>query len=166
VGGSYYWGASLEFRTPLYFLPKDAGIKVAAFADAGSLWNYQGPTTFPATGEVISGSFCPTFGPGIPNSVACPVDNAMHVRSSVGVGIIWESPFGPLRFDYSFPLTKQPYDRVQQFRFGGGTTFWPRLRGHDRHGHGRALFLQSGKRAERARDRGAHRREAAARRRP
>jgi Outer membrane protein/protective antigen OMA87 len=47
LGGSYYWGASLEFRTPLYFLPKDAGIKVAAFADAGSLWNYQGPTTFP-----------------------------------------------------------------------------------------------------------------------
>jgi outer membrane protein insertion porin family len=123
LGGSYYWGASLEFRTPLYFLPKDAGIKVAAFADAGSLWNYQGPTTFPATGEIISGNFCPTFGPGIPNAVPCPVDNAMHVRSSVGVGIIWESPFGPLRFDYSFPLTKEPYDRVQQFRFGGGTTF-------------------------------------------
>ena len=123
LGGSYYWGASLEFRTPLYFLPKDAGIKVAAFADAGSLWNYQGPTTFPATGEVISGNFCPTFAPGIPNAVPCPVDNAMHIRSSVGVGIIWESPFGPLRFDYSFPLTKEPYDRVQQFRFGGGTTF-------------------------------------------
>jgi outer membrane protein insertion porin family len=39
------------------------------------------------------------------------------------VGIIWESPFGPLRFDYAFPLSKEPYDRVQQFRFGGGTTF-------------------------------------------
>jgi hypothetical protein len=26
----------------------------------------------------------------------------------------------PLRFDYAFPLTKEPYDRVQQFRFGGG----------------------------------------------
>src|SRR5499427_3401329 len=123
LGGSYYWGASFELQTPLYFLPKDAGIKVAAFADAGSLWNYSGPTTFPATGEVISGNFCPTFGPGIPNAVPCPVDNAMHIRSSVGVGIIWESPFGPLRFDYSFPLTKEPYDRVQQFRFGGGTTF-------------------------------------------
>ena len=52
----YYWGASLELQTPLYFLPKDAGVKLAAFADAGSLWNYVGPTTFPATGEVISGS--------------------------------------------------------------------------------------------------------------
>ena len=32
-------------------------------------------------------------------------------------------PFGPLRFDYSFPLTSQPYDRIQRFRFGGGTKF-------------------------------------------
>jgi outer membrane protein insertion porin family len=115
LGGTYYWGASLEFQTPLYFLPKDTGIKVAAFADAGSLWNYVGPTTFPATGEVLSGSICAT--------PPCPVDNAMHIRSSVGVGLIWDSPFGPLRFDYSFPLSKEPYDRVQQFRFGGGTKF-------------------------------------------
>jgi outer membrane protein insertion porin family len=115
LGGTYYWGASLELQTPLYFLPKDAGVKLAAFADAGSLWNYVGPTTFPATGEIISGSICST--------PPCPVDNAMHVRSSVGVGLIWDSPFGPLRFDYSFPLSKEPYDRVQQFRFGGGTKF-------------------------------------------
>jgi outer membrane protein insertion porin family len=115
LGGTMFWGASLEVQTPLYFLPKDAGVRVAAFADAGSLWNYVGPTTFPATGEVLSGSICAT--------PPCPVDNAMYIRSSVGVGLIWDSPFGPLRFDYSFPLTKQPYDRIQQFRFGGGTKF-------------------------------------------
>jgi outer membrane protein insertion porin family len=115
LGGTYYWGASLELQTPLYFLPKDAGVKLAAFADAGSLWNYVGPTTFPATGEIISGSICST--------PPCPIDNGMHVRSSVGVGLIWDSPFGPLRFDYAFPLSKEPYDRVQQFRFGGGTKF-------------------------------------------
>ena len=40
-----------KVQTPIYFLPKDVGIKVAAFADAGSLWNYVGPTSFPATGE-------------------------------------------------------------------------------------------------------------------
>ena len=39
-----YWGASVEVQTPLYFLPKEIGIKLAAFADAGSLWNYSGPT--------------------------------------------------------------------------------------------------------------------------
>jgi outer membrane protein insertion porin family len=45
------------------------------------------------------------------------------VRSSVGVGLIWASPFGPLRFDYAVPVTKSSHDVVQQFRFGGGTSF-------------------------------------------
>jgi outer membrane protein insertion porin family len=115
LGGSLYWGASLEFTTPLYFLPKDSGVKIAAYADAGSLWRYVGPTSWAATGEVLSGSVCST--------PPCPLDNAMHIRSSVGVGLIWDSPFGPLRFDYAFPLTSEPYDRIQRFRFGGGTKF-------------------------------------------
>jgi outer membrane protein insertion porin family len=115
LGGSLYWGASFEVQTPLYFLPKDSGVKVAAYADAGSLWNYVGPTSWAATGETMSGSICA--------APPCPVDNAMHIRSSVGVGLIWDSPFGPLRFDYSVPLTSEPYDRTQRFRFGGGTKF-------------------------------------------
>jgi outer membrane protein insertion porin family len=123
LGGTMYWGASLEVQTPLYFLPKDAGITVAAYADAGSLWGYQGPTSDPATGEVLSGNICSTWQPGVAHPTPCAVDNAMHIRSSVGVGLIWNSPFGPLRFDYAIPLTKEPYDRVQQFRFGGGTKF-------------------------------------------
>jgi outer membrane protein insertion porin family len=45
------------------------------------------------------------------------------IRSSVGVGLIWASPFGPLRFDYAVPITQSPYDRTMQFRFGGGTSF-------------------------------------------
>ena len=50
-------------------------------------------------------------------------DDSNLVRTSVGVGLIWASPFGPLRFDYAVPLTKGQYDRVQQFKFGGGTSF-------------------------------------------
>ena len=45
LGGTLYWGASVEFQTPLYFLPKEIGIKLATFADAGSLWDYEGPTS-------------------------------------------------------------------------------------------------------------------------
>ena len=109
-----YWGASVEFQTPLYFLPKDFGVSVAAFADAGSLWNYVGPTSWSVTGERINGTLdCPTWNPAVLNPIPCPIDNGMYVRSSVGVGLIWDSPFGPLRFDYSFPLTKAPYDRAQ-----------------------------------------------------
>ena len=50
-------------------------------------------------------------------------DDGNVVRTSVGVGLIWASPFGPLRFDYAVPITKGKFDRVQQFRFGGGTSF-------------------------------------------
>jgi outer membrane protein insertion porin family len=105
LGGTLYWGASIEAQTPFFFLPKDAGLKGAVFADAGSLWDYKGPTSWDATGEVLN-----------------PADTNT-TRASVGVGLIWASPFGPLRFDYSFPLLKANYDRVQQFRFGGGTKF-------------------------------------------
>ncbi len=105
LGGSMYWGASVEAQTPFHFIPKDVGIKGAIFADAGSLWGYRGPTSWNVTGETIS-----------------PADTAA-VRASVGVGLIWNSPFGPLRFDYAIPVMKQSYDRVQQFRFGGGTRF-------------------------------------------
>jgi len=111
LGGSMYWGASVEFQAPLYFLPKESGVKVAMFADAGSLWNYQGPT-----------SWLPPI-PGATGEIFTPSSNGMFVNSSVGVGLLWASPFGPLRFDLAYPLTKQSFDRKQLFRFGGGTTF-------------------------------------------
>jgi outer membrane protein insertion porin family len=116
LGGSMYWGASVEFQTPLYFLPKEVGIKVATFADAGSLWDYQGPTTWDVTGETLQ----------------VGLDGASKIRSSVGVGLIWDSPLGPLRFDLAYPLTKycanasdgsSVCDRTQIFRFSGGTKF-------------------------------------------
>ncbi len=38
-------------------------------------------------------------------------DSGNTVRTSVGVGLIWASPFGPLRFDFAIPMTKGKYDR-------------------------------------------------------
>jgi outer membrane protein insertion porin family len=117
LGGSLFWGASVEAQTPLYFLPKDIGIKVAAFADAGNLWHYQGPTSWNVTGETLQ----------------VGLDSATSIRSSVGVGLLWDSPLGPLRFDLAYPLkkycatatgsTQEVCDRTQYFRFSGGTRF-------------------------------------------
>jgi outer membrane protein insertion porin family len=107
LGGSMFWGASVEAQTPFHFIPRDIGIKGAVFADAGSLWNYRGPTSWNVTGETL----------------ALNGTDGHNIRASVGAGLIWNSPFGPLRFDYAVPLMKQGYDRVQQFRFGGGTRF-------------------------------------------
>ena len=117
LGGSLFWGVSLEAQTPLYFLPKDIGIKIAAFTDAGNLWNYQGPTSWSVTGETLQ----------------VGLDGVSKIRSSVGVGLLWDSPLGPLRFDLAYPITKycatgsdnvtRICDRTQVFRFSGGTKF-------------------------------------------
>ena len=131
IGGTKYWGASFELQMPFWFLPKEVGLRGAVYADAGGLWDYQGPTTWAATAELTTPQNSNCIRPSLPG--ALPVtpgtctglvyDNGNVVRSSVGVGLIWASPFGPLRFDYAIPLTKGQFDRVQQFKFGGGTSF-------------------------------------------
>jgi outer membrane protein insertion porin family len=103
IGGTNFWAASVELQIPLHFIPKDVGIRAAIFADAGSVWNYRGPTSVP--GETML------------------FEDSKLIRTSVGAGLVWDSPFGPLRFDYAIPLTKEGYDIVQEFRFGGGTRF-------------------------------------------
>ncbi len=72
------------------------------------------------------------------SNVACVRDKNV-LRSSVGVSLLWQSPLGPLRFDYAYALTKDEGqigvngatglvgkyggDRLQAFRFSGGTRF-------------------------------------------
>jgi outer membrane protein insertion porin family len=129
LGGTKYWGASFELQMPFWFLPKEVGLKGSVYADAGGLFDYKGPTSWAATGEVnVPGCIKPTQATNTTaaNAGTClglQYDDGNVVRSSVGVGIIWASPFGPLRFDYAVPITKGQFDRVQQFKFGGGTSF-------------------------------------------
>ena len=118
LGGTLYWGASIELQQPLPFAPKDFGMRAAVFADAGSLWSYKGITAFQGPNDIVA------------QTIALRDSNV--VRSSVGAGLIWDSPFGPLRFDYAVAITKDNYvdplsgataDRLQAFRFSGGTRF-------------------------------------------
>jgi outer membrane protein insertion porin family len=129
LGGTKYWGASFELQMPFWFLPKEVGLKGSVYADAGGLFDYQGTTAWAQTGEVnVPGCIRPTnasattaANPG--TCLGLQYDDGNLVRTSVGVGLIWASPFGPLRFDYAVPITKGQFDRVQQFKFGGGTSF-------------------------------------------
>ncbi|TQF35842.1 membrane protein [Bradyrhizobium sp. UNPF46] len=125
LGGTKYWGASLELQMPFWFLPKEVGLKGAVYADAGGLYDYKGPTSWTATNEVNAPGCIPSsVNPTVTGTCTGLVyDDSKVIRSSVGVGLIWQSPFGPLRFDYAVPLSKGKYDRTQEFRFGGGTTF-------------------------------------------
>ncbi len=74
------------------------------------------------TGEINGTVEC---GPAAPFTCSCGMaynDSAL-IRSSVGASMIWDSPFGPLRFDFAYPITKGAYDRTQWFAFGGGAKF-------------------------------------------
>jgi outer membrane protein insertion porin family len=118
VGGKMFWGASLEVQSPIPNLPKDIGLKAALFADVGNVWDYGGPKTF--SPPIFPNTLCGHGGD--PTNCTGPAES-MTPRSSVGVGLIWDSPFGPLRIDYAVALTKEKYDVTQAFRFGGGTKF-------------------------------------------
>ena len=125
LGGTKYWGASFELQMPFWFLPKEAGLKGAVYADAGGLFDYKGPTDWQLTQEVnVPGCIKPNLAAATPGTcLGLQYDPGNVVRTSVGVGLVWASPFGPLRFDYAVPITKGVNDRVQQFKFGGGTSF-------------------------------------------
>jgi len=45
------------------------------------------------------------------------------LRLSVGAGLTWVSPFGPLAVDLAYPLLKESYDKDELFRFSVGTSF-------------------------------------------
>jgi outer membrane protein insertion porin family len=101
IGGNVYWATTAELQAPVPLLPPEAGLKVAVFADAGSLWGTSSSAVPSASQSLQTG-------------------NSKVVRSSVGVGLVWDSLFGPIRVDYSNPLSKASYDVVQRVHFGAG----------------------------------------------
>lgn len=120
LGGTKYWGASVEAQFPIWGVPKEIGLRGAVFADAGALWGYTGQTNF------ANGGACQTFGPGNGfrqgNCVVVGADTP-DIRTSVGASLIWASPLGPIRFDFAKAITKSQFDQTQFFSFTGGTTF-------------------------------------------
>ncbi len=102
VGGSVYWATTAELQSNIPGVPQEHGLKATAFVDAGSVFRYSGPTTFPGATQSLQ------------------LANSNVVRSSVGAGLTWASPFGALTVDYAVPLTKAAYDVVQPLRFSAG----------------------------------------------
>ncbi len=96
LGANQFYAGTVELTFPLG-LPKEFGIRGRAWSDIGS-------------------SF------GIDASAPGLVDRAAP-RVSVGVGISWKSPFGPIRVDIGIPIIKQNFDKTQLFNFTFGTRF-------------------------------------------
>ena len=49
--------------------------------------------------------------------------NTNDIRSSIGLGLDWYSPIGPMNFSLAHPISKANTDKTESFRFNLGTTF-------------------------------------------
>jgi outer membrane protein insertion porin family len=135
IGGTTYFGGSLEVQFPIFGLPRDLGLKGAVFADAGTLFGYKGNTRFDVNRNGVIdpvGGDCTAIGQS--QQECLNVRDNKTIRSSVGASLLWASPLGPIRFDYAIALSKDEGvinangtrvggDRTQAFRFSGGTRF-------------------------------------------
>lgn len=110
LGGKVYAIGSVELTIPT-FLPEQYGIKAALFSDFGTeglLDPVDKKTTDPTTG-------LPIIDPNIKDDLG--------LRASAGLSVRWKSPMGPIQFDFSQIIKKEPYDRTETFRFSTATRF-------------------------------------------
>ncbi len=96
LGGNAYYTATSELKFPLG-LPDELGVSGALFTDVGSLWQVDD------TGSNVFDENSP--------------------RVSVGAGLLWSSPFGPIRIDLAHAIVKEDRDLTENIRFSFGTRF-------------------------------------------
>ncbi len=150
IGGKAFYLARIELELPVSASIKNLGLRPSAYIDAGSLWDMTQPFLIPdtvafcspntgttgllpfssskadcsinsATGVAPAGgasSYTPT--PGFKEVF---LGNSPKPRVSIGIGVNWVSPFGPLRIDIAKALVKQVGDDPKFFSFNVGTQF-------------------------------------------
>lgn len=96
VGGKWFYRGSIQASFPLG-LPNEFGVKGRVFSDLGSLGGIDGG--------------------------AGAVTDTASLRASVGAGLGWSSPFGPINIDFAQALLKEDFDETQLVRFSFGTRF-------------------------------------------
>jgi outer membrane protein insertion porin family len=103
VGGRFYSIGTLEVSFPTG-LPEEYGVLASLFAEFGTLGYLEDEDleSFPN-----------------PNVVS----DDLSLRASAGVSVFWDSPFGPIRLDFSKILAKEDYDKEEAFRFSAGKRF-------------------------------------------
>lgn len=99
LGGNRFYRGTAELSFPIYGIPDELGILGHTFGDAGSLFEVDVDTSDPN------------------------VEDTESLRASVGVGLSWRSPFGPIRFDLAKAVAAEDYDDEESFRFNFGTRF-------------------------------------------
>lgn len=112
LGGTKYFSGTIELSFPLG-LPEEYRLRGRAFGDFGTLFDND------FENAVIDD---PPPG-GAPEADDPNVVDSTNIRASVGVGLTWDSPFGPFAFDVAYPILKEQFDKEEFFRFSVGTRF-------------------------------------------
>jgi len=110
----------LEMTFPLG-LPEQWGVLGEVFTDFGTVFDSGVDTVLAGQGDCSYGNNA-NGGTG-PNAEDCKSYDTAAFRLSIGAGVIWASPFGPLRFEAAYPVFKADYDKTEWFRFSVGTAF-------------------------------------------
>ena len=97
LGGNYFAVARFEAEFPLP-LPEEYGISGGVFYDIGSLWGLEETN-----------------------------DNVLYedftARQVIGLSVFWNTPLGPLRFNFSEALASEEFDETQSFDLTISTQF-------------------------------------------
>ena len=147
IGGKAFYLARAELELPVSSSIKSLGLRPSVYVDAGSLWGITKPILndivafcSPAAGTTGLTSFnsptpnCSKFSNGDPvpdptKFIATPgfkelfLGNSPKPRVSIGIGVNWISPFGPLRLDLAKAVVYQKGDDPKLFTFNVGTSF-------------------------------------------
>ena len=94
IGGNYVSTINVTSTIPK-ILENVQTVDIVMFADAANIWGVDYNSSLDNEG----------------------------IRSSVGVGLDWLTPVGPLTFSFATPITKEPDDIEETFRFNIGTSF-------------------------------------------
>tara|TARA_B100000900_G_C20334170_1_gene615415 strand:- start:340 stop:750 length:411 start_codon:yes stop_codon:yes gene_type:complete len=95
IGGNYATAINFSSTIPQLF-ENSQSIDILFFVDAANLW-----------------------GVDYDNSI----NDSSKIRSSIGLGVDWLTPIGPLNFSFAETLSKADTDVTQSFSFNLGTTF-------------------------------------------
>ena len=117
IGAKTYAIGTAEISIPLP-LPAEYGIRASLFSDFGAVGNLDDSTLILNNDPSF---FIDIDGDGIAETA--PVQDAFSFRMTAGVSVSWNSPFGPVRFDFAEVIRQEFFDRTEGFRFSAGTNF-------------------------------------------
>lgn len=148
IGGRNYYMGRAELEIPLGSGARELGLRPSLWADIGALWGVEQPilTVNPAgtplrneNGQAlyqIPGTATTTTDPTQPDGSAnirliqqgsnireLFLGNTPSPRITAGIGVNWNSPFGPFRIDFAQTIRKVEGDDERRFTFNVGTQF-------------------------------------------